>query len=95
MKTHTATPYYLSECESDDPETQEDCLGVYGNGFCLIPNILKEDAQFIVTACNSHDQLTEALKQLVCVVECNNNSEYRQKVLKNAKEAISKAEGKE
>ena len=61
------------------------------------------NAEFIVRACNSHDELLEACKALVQNLEmewlpngygqCDYPLSYR--IIKNAKDIIAKAEGKE
>ena len=63
--THTPTPYYLTKTKEhiviQSSKINED------NFVCYMQEPIKQDlinAKFIVKACNSHDELVEALKNI-------------------------------
>lgn len=61
---HTALPWYLDKPHGCDPEIWHGKIGDADRA--LIAEYMSEsNAQFIVTACNSHEQLVEACKKLI------------------------------
>lgn len=62
---HTPEPWVLGGCSGRMITTPS---GYVGDGFIADVDTLA-NAQFIVTACNSHDELLAACKELLAIVE--------------------------
>ena len=62
MKQHTATPWEVSD-PGDDEGVFICKVGELNT--CLAAYVAKEDADFIVRACNTHESLVEACKSMV------------------------------
>ena len=87
---HTATPW------------RSDVDNIYSGGYYIAKIVhggtdkaIKVDAEFVVRACNAHDELLEALKGLIALLEDDGSysaHEYEQEML-IAEHAIAKAEG--
>lgn len=63
------------------------------SGVVFIPRVHTTKAQFIVTACNAHDDMLEALKEMVRMYESVQPAGGWQGVYEESKAAISKAQG--
>lgn len=49
---HTKEPWRIESAESDDPETQQTCVSVSGEGVVLIGKILRADGERLVACVN-------------------------------------------
>lgn len=96
---HTETPWFIGEDNS-----------IFVVGFCIatvngaseqMPGALA-DAEFIVRACNAHDELLEAAKKQVALIESEEMKGVQlpiakaisfQEALNKLRQAIAKAEG--
>lgn len=74
MSKHTATPYRIGKngaIVSDEPVigmSGSDAVDYYG-GHCIAESVTPKNAAFIVTACNCHYDLLEALQMAAELVK--------------------------
>jgi hypothetical protein len=115
MKTHTPTPYRVVTNnfkeykgmyeEGMNIETDDTIICSISGGMPIYE--AESNAQFIITACNCHDELLNTLKRLTekviransiqhsgCIIEPEDWSELYQ-LQNEAKVVIAKSEGKE
>ena len=84
---HTPTPWQSWKNDS----------GIYGFGNPKSPSgraFNEVDANFIIRAVNSHDELLEACKGLLLILDGSDIAHFNDGNILQAKEAIKKAEGK-
>lgn len=90
---HTPTPYYTVPCKCGNPK----CDKYYLKGPLQIDGRLdKEDAIFIVRACNAHDELLSAAKDYLSWLESDfvgtNKKDLSGGQIKWLKQIIAKGE---
>ena len=90
MNKHTPTPWKVdgnSDVFSGDPSkgTRKDIA-------CIQSDNYAEDAEFIVRACNAHDDLLEALERIVNL-PIGDQFMQRAKAFADARAVIAKARG--
>jgi len=90
---HTATPWKIGKSYTTEIAIREcdtnDCVAVCCD---LLEDEMKANAEFITRACNAHDELVEALKDVVHTLQIDGYSGYQ---IRRASKAIAKAEGKQ
>ena len=94
---HTPTPWKLEKTKLGDLIAIRSVTNKYG---CCVPPIDGSDdedranAEFIVTACNAHEELVTNLKNLILLVrhaDKNKVWDNRQDYISQAEEALAKA----
>lgn len=91
---HTATPWMIKDKDfehgfivnSQDLRVQEIICSCYGNSTISVPN-----AEFIVRACNAHEDMLDFIKKLYNA----ENADIFNQIFTFAGDIISKAEGKQ
>jgi hypothetical protein len=96
---HTATPWKAEkrnvECQRTILSAAGGYLAIIGNPWTPYDDETEANAAFIVTACNSHDELLEACKEaLKQLSERGHLYHEEQLAITKLEKAIAKAEGK-
>src|SRR3990167_2662908 len=92
---YTPTPYEVIACNNDGRKVWG--IAPKGEEYCIADEIeSKEQAAFIVRACNSHEALLKALKEIINIewAQDPESRNVRDEHLKEYDRLIKKAEGK-